>query len=129
MQRIQELMRVVEVEEPDGRVSVMDRVICPRIRAVANCPILFSQSCQMARAKQRKPKVTKSKAVPEEAGVLVCEQYKNGDFVSLDQYVVQTPGRLPTGYGKESHTNICIMMVRSFEMLLGRIFTYRIKCH
>ena len=29
MQRIQELMHVVEAQEPDGKVSVMDRVICP----------------------------------------------------------------------------------------------------
>jgi hypothetical protein len=24
----------------------------------------------------------------------------------MDQYVVKTPGRLPTGYGRESHTNM-----------------------
>jgi hypothetical protein len=106
MQRIQELMRVVEVEEPDGRITAKDRVICPRIRAAANCPIPLCQSCQMARAKQRKPNVKKSKAVPEEAGALAREQYETGDFVSLDQYVVKTPGRLPSGFGKEMHTNM-----------------------
>jgi hypothetical protein len=106
MQRIQELMRVVEVEEPDGRVSTMDRVICPRIKAAANCPIPMCQSCQMSRARQRKPEVKKSKAVPEEAGALSREQYETGDFVSLDQYVVKTPGRLPTGFGRESNTNM-----------------------
>jgi hypothetical protein len=106
MQRIQELMRVVEVEEPDGRVSAMDRVICPRIRSAANCPIPMCQSCQMSRAKQRKPEVKKSKAVPEEAGALSREKYETGDFVSMDQYVVKTPGRLPTGYGRESYTNM-----------------------
>ena len=71
MQRIQELMRVVEVEEPDGRVSVMDQVICPRICSAANCPIPMCQSCQMSCAKERKPEVKKSKAVPEEAGALL----------------------------------------------------------
>jgi hypothetical protein len=60
----------------------------------------------LSRAKQRKPNVTKSKAVPEEAGALVREQYETGDFVSLDQYVVRTPGRLPTGFGKEMPTNM-----------------------
>ena len=39
MQHIQELMQVVEVEEPDEKVSDMDRVICPQICFVANCPI------------------------------------------------------------------------------------------
>ena len=28
-----------------------------------------------------------------------------GDFVSMDQFVVKTPGRLPTGYGREGVTN------------------------
>jgi hypothetical protein len=106
MQRIQELMRCVEVEEPDGRISVMDRVICPKIRSAANCPIPLCQSCQMARAKQRKPDIKRSKAVPEEVGALSRDKYEVGDFVSMDQYVVKTPGRLPTGYGKESHVNM-----------------------
>jgi hypothetical protein len=106
MQRIQELMRVVKVEEPDGRLSVMDRVICPKIRAAANCPIPLCQSCQMSRAKQRKPDVKRSKAVPEEVGALSCEKYETGDFVSMDQYVVKTPGLLPTGYGKELNVNM-----------------------
>jgi hypothetical protein len=71
MQRIQELMRVVEVHEPDGAISTMDRVICPKIRSASTCPIPLCQSCQLSRAiKQRKPSVTKSKAVPEEAAVL-----------------------------------------------------------
>jgi transposase InsO family protein len=91
-------MRVVEVEEPDGKVSAMDRVICPRIRSAAKCPIPL--------ANQRRPKVVKSKAVPEEVGALSRERYETGDFVSLDQYVVKALGRLPTGFGKESIMNM-----------------------
>ena len=106
MQRIQELMRVVEVHELDGAISTMDRVICPKIRSASTCPIPLCQSCQLSRAKQRKPSVTKSKAVPEEAGALSRDKYETGDFVSLDQYVVKTPGRLPTGYGREAHYNL-----------------------
>jgi hypothetical protein len=106
MQQVQELMRVVEAEEPGRWVSDKDRVICPRIRAAAKCPISLCQSCQMSRAKQRKPEVKKSKAVPEEAGALMQEHYETGDFVSLDQYVVKTPGWLPTGFGQESYTNM-----------------------
>ena len=30
------------------------------------------------------------------------DQYKVGDFVSTDQFICKTPGRLPTGYGRES---------------------------
>ena len=30
------------------------------------------------------------------------DQYKVGDFVSTDQFICKTPGRLPAGYGRES---------------------------
>ena len=106
MQRIQELMRVVEVCDENGATSTMDRVIVPRIKAAATCPIPMCQSCQLARAKQRKPKTTKSKAIPEVSGAISRDKYNVGDFVSLDQYVVKTPGRLPTGYGRETITNM-----------------------
>ena len=46
----------------------------------------------------------KLKADQEEVGALLQEQYETGNFVSLDQYVVKTPGCVPTGFGKESHT-------------------------
>ena len=50
--------------------------------------------------------MVKSKAVPDEVGALSREQYETCDFVSLDQYVVKAPGCLPTGFGKESLTNM-----------------------
>ena len=84
----------------------MDRVIIPKIKAAATCPIPMCQSCQLSRAKQRKPATTKSKAIPEAIGALTRDKYNVGDFVSLDQYVVKTPGRLPTGFGRESITNM-----------------------
>jgi hypothetical protein len=70
MQQIQELMCVVEMEEPDGKVLTMDRVICPRIRSAATYPIPICKSCQLAGARQRKQTVVKSKAIPEETGAL-----------------------------------------------------------
>jgi hypothetical protein len=106
MQRIQELMRVVEIQEPDRKISTKDRVIIPRIKSAATYPIPLCRSCQLSRAKQCKPNVVKSKAIPSEEGALTRDQYETGDFVSMDQYVVKTPGRLPTGYGKESLTNM-----------------------
>ena len=106
MKRIQELMKVVEVKEPSGAVSTMDRVLIPKIPATAKCPIPLCRSCQLSRAKMKKPNVVKSKAIPSSAGALSREKYLPGDFVSLDQYVIKTPGRLPTGYGKESVTNM-----------------------
>ena len=92
-------MRVVEVKEPNGAVSTMPCVITPKIKSAAYCPILLCQSCQLSRAKLRKPKITRSKVVSEAEGILSSEKYETGDFVSMDQYVVKTPGRLPSGYG------------------------------
>ena len=50
--------------------------------------------------------MVKTKAVKESEGSLSREQYQPRDFVSLDQYVVPTPGRLPTGYGREHAHNM-----------------------
>jgi hypothetical protein len=55
MQRVQELMRCVQVEEPDGSITIMDRVITPRIKSADTCPIPVCQSCQLSRAHLRKP--------------------------------------------------------------------------
>eukprot|EP00956_Cyclotella_meneghiniana_P025138 scaffold51757_cov42-Cyclotella_meneghiniana.AAC.11 len=82
MQQDQQLMRVAELRESSGAVTTMDRVIIPKIKSAANCPIPMCQSCQLSRAHLRKPKVVKSKAIPDNAGVLSREQYCTGDFVS-----------------------------------------------
>jgi hypothetical protein len=33
------------------------------------------------------------------------DQYKVGDFVSTDQFICKTPGRVPTGYEHESQNH------------------------
>ena len=33
------------------------------------------------------------------------EKYEVGDFISTDQFVVKTPGRLPSGFGRERDNN------------------------
>jgi hypothetical protein len=35
-------------------------------------------------------------------GAITRDQYNVGDFVSADQFICKTLGRLPTGYGRES---------------------------
>ena len=45
------------------------------------------------------------KVVKKKAGSLSADKYMPGDFVSLDQYVVKTPGRLPDGFGRERDCN------------------------
>ena len=55
----------------------------------------------MSRATKRNPGVKTQSAVKDKEGILAAEQYKPGDFVSIDPYISKTPGRLPTGYGRE----------------------------
>ena len=127
MQRVQELMKVAEMHEESGAVTAMDRVIKPKIKSAANCPIPVCQSCQLSRAKLRKPKVTKSKAISDQEGALSRDKYCTGDFVSMDQYVVKTPGRLPTGYGKEAGHNMFHGGILFSGMLLQSIFMLKIR--
>ena len=47
----------------------------------------------------------RSKAIPERQGCIFAGKYLPGDFVSIGQYVVKTPGRLPQGYGREKDCN------------------------
>jgi hypothetical protein len=35
-------------------------------------------------------------------GAIMRDQYNVGDFISTDQFICKMPGRLPTGYGRES---------------------------
>ena len=106
MHHIQELMKVSEMKEPNGAVSVKDRVIVPKLSSAATCDIPVCQSCELSRAKQRKAPVVKAKVNESSEGAISRDQYQPGDFVSIDQYVVKTPGRLPTGFGQESEQNM-----------------------
>ena len=63
-------------------------------------------SCELSKAKKRSPEVTKSRVVEDSVGVLSSERHQVGDLVSVDQYIVKTPGRLPTGFGREHESNM-----------------------
>ena len=47
----------------------------------------------------------KQQAIKEKEGILAAEKMKPGELVSMDQYVVKTPGRLYEGYGREGVEN------------------------
>ena len=106
MPHIQELMRVSEMKDPNGEITTMDRVIKPKLNGAASCPPPQCESCNLSRAKQRKPKVAKVKVVEDAVGAISRDKYQVGDFVSMDQYVVKDPGRLPTGHGREAEHNM-----------------------
>ena len=63
MHHIQPLMKIANVVEPSSRKSVKDKIIIPKYNSAATCDIPKYRSCEQARAKQRKSKQTKTKAV------------------------------------------------------------------
>ena len=43
--------------------------------------------------------------MPEKKLILTRDKYEVGDFMSTDQFVVNNPGRLLSGFGRELHNN------------------------
>jgi hypothetical protein len=44
----------------------------------------------------------RTRLLEDHEGAITRDKYNVGDFVSTDQFICKTPGRLPTGYGRES---------------------------
>ena len=92
MHHIQELMYVHTAKEPNGKHSLMPTVIEPKFVSTPNCPVLKYTSCELASAKKLNPQVVQQHAIKEKEGILALDKYQAGDFVSIDQFVVSTPG-------------------------------------
>ena len=105
MHRIQEMMKLQQVAEPNGTRYIMPPVISAKLATAATCAVPACESWLLGRSKKRSPGVAKVKHVPDEEGILACDKYEVGDFVSTDQFVVRTPGIPPTGYGRERRQN------------------------
>ena len=102
MQRIQELMKPRTFKEPNGNRTLLPAVINPRFLVARNCALPACESCMLARAKKRSTDTRKVTPLPGKEGALSRDKMEVGDFVSTDQFICRTPGRLPTGYGRES---------------------------
>jgi hypothetical protein len=102
MYRIQEMMRERHYEEPDGKKTILPAIIKPKNPSAENCIVPPCQLCLLARARKRSPKILRTQALEDREGAITRDQYEVGDFVSTDQFICKTPGRLPTGYGRES---------------------------
>ena len=102
MYRIQEMMRERHYEDPDGRTTILPAIIQPKNPSARNCIVPPCQSCLFAHAKKCSPKVSRTQPLEYREGAITRDQYEVGDFVSTDQFICKTPGRLPTGYGQES---------------------------
>jgi len=105
MTRIQEMMVEHNAVDSNGNPYVFPQIIKPNFRSTSSCKIPLCTSCELARAKRRSTKVSKKVDIEEKQGILACEKYEVGDFVSMDQYISKTPGRLPTGFGREQPQN------------------------
>ena len=94
-----------KMEDPNGSKSVMAPIIQPKLATAAYCAVPVCKSCLLGRAKKRSPGVVKKKAMPEKMGILIRDKYEVGNFMSTDQFVCKTPGRLPSVFGRERHQN------------------------
>ena len=95
MHCIQEMMKPQRMEEPNGSKSVIAAIIQPKLSTAANCAVPVCESCLLGRAKKRSPGVIKKKAVPEKMGILSRDKYEVGNFMSTDQFLYKTPGKMP----------------------------------
>ena len=105
MKIIQQMMVEHAAVSPEHDAVIMPQVIKPKFKLTSSCPIPLCIACKLLQATKRNPGVTTQPAVKEKEGILSAEQYKPGDFVSMDQYISKTPGRLPIGYGQEGPDN------------------------
>ena len=102
MYHIQEFMRPCTFEEPNGNSSILSAIINPRFPAAINWSVPECESYILSRSKKLLINANKVKPLAEKEGALSCDKIEVGDFVSTDQFVCKNPGRLPTGYGRES---------------------------
>ena len=105
MQRIQQMMVENKAVDKNNESVVFEQIIKPKFKSTSSCLIPLCTACELARAKKRNPEVVKQKVIAEKQCILAANEYMPGDFVSTDQFVVKTPGRLPNGYGRESTKN------------------------
>jgi len=102
MHRVQELCRPVKIYDDAGNiVSESPPVLPTKYKTTLSCAHPVCMSCKLANMKVRMPEVAKSKAIDSNAGVLSADCYEPGDWISTDQFVVHTPGRLLSGYGRK----------------------------
>ncbi len=73
-----------------------------KFASTSSCAIPKCQSFELAQARQRSPKVKKVQLNLDSEGANSRNRLKVGNFVSTDQFVCRTPGRLSSGFGCES---------------------------
>lgn len=106
MHALQDMMRPQVIKDDNGNVvKTLPPIIPTKHKSTAYCAHPVCLSCKLATMKSRSPQVKTSKPIKAKEGVLTHNKYEPGDFVSADQFIVKTPGRLVSGYGKEQPGN------------------------
>lgn len=105
MHHVQKLMKGHTATDPYNKSVYFPPVIHPKFASAATCPVPACEVCSLARAKRRSPQVVRQEAVKEKEAILAWDKYEAGDFVSMDQFIVKTPGRLLEGFGREGANN------------------------
>lgn len=86
-------MKPHPVVDGNGNKLLMKPVIKHNFPLVATCDLTKSMTYGLVRAKRCNPEVMHQQAVKECKGALSSFKYQPGDQVSLDQFVLSTPGR------------------------------------
>ena len=120
------MMQEIKAIDRDGKETILPPVISPKFASTPCCPIPKCYSCELACQKQCSPQVKRSRLVPEKEGSLSKNRYEAGDFVSADQFAVNTPERLFSVYSHEDDCNK-FHGVLSFKMLPLRSFGLSVK--
>ncbi len=95
-------MRERHYEEPNGNKTILPAIIKPKLALPKNCIVPPCHLCLFAQAKKPTLNVLWIQLLDDCKGAITRDQYNVGNFVSTDQFICKTPGRLPTGYGWES---------------------------
>ena len=89
-------------EEPTGKCAILPPIIKTKLTATRNFSVPACDYCVLDITKKRSTGTTNVNHLPEKEVSLKREKYEVGDFVSTDQFIFKNPGRLPTGYGRDS---------------------------
>jgi hypothetical protein len=95
MQRLQAMIQNRIFEDPFGRSQCHPPIIKTKFASTFSCAIPKCQSCELAWARQRSPKVKKVQSNLNSEGAISCNRLEVGDFVSTDQFFVGLLGSFP----------------------------------
>ena len=102
MKKVQYMMSGHQSRDFEGNSHWSPPIIPVTLPSARTCALPVCATCQMARAKIRKAPVRTTKDSKKEKGALARDQYMPGDLVSMDSVTVSIPGRLFSGFGKET---------------------------